>query len=137
MRCNQKNASSVFSRSWGFTLLEVMVGLVLAVVVVGGVMGSLSAALQYGARIKERSAVQPVLEAAAQQILAFPEKLEQGGVVVHGMPDAPPIDVIARRVVAADGDELPNRSAQLYRVLIQCRGQRLEFSVLVPKSGLE
>jgi len=124
-------------RSGGFTLLEVMVGLVIAVVVLGGVMGALSAALQYGARIKLRNAIQPVLEAAAQQILASPEKLRQGGVVLETIKGAPPVDVVARQVTAANGDELPNRSAQLYRVLLQCRSQTLEFSVLAPKSELE
>jgi prepilin-type N-terminal cleavage/methylation domain-containing protein len=125
------------TRLGGFTLLEVMVGLVIAVVVLGGAMGGISAALQYGVRIKQRNAIQPVLEAAAQQILVFPEKLRQGAAVLEMIPGAPPVNVVAREVVAANGDELPNRSAQLYRVLLQCRSQSLEFSVLAPKSELE
>jgi prepilin-type N-terminal cleavage/methylation domain-containing protein len=124
-------------RSDGFTLLEVMVALVIGVVVLGGVMGGISVALQYGARIKQRNAIHPVLEAAAQQILVYPEKLREGAVILEKIKDAPPVDVVARQVVAADGDELPNRSAQLYRVLLQCGGQTLEFSVLAPKSELE
>jgi prepilin-type N-terminal cleavage/methylation domain-containing protein len=125
------------TRSGGFTLLEVMVGLVIAVVVLGGAMGGISAALQFGTRIKQRNAVQPVLEAAAQQILIAPEKLREGALVLETIPGVPPVEVVAREVVAANGDELPNRSAQLYRVLLQCRSQTLEFSVLLPKSELQ
>ncbi|MHC1745393.1 MAG: PilW family protein [Syntrophobacteraceae bacterium] len=126
------------SRSGGFTLLEVMVGLVIAVVVLGGAMGAISAALQLGARIKDRNAIQPVLEAAAQEILAFPEKLQQGTLTGGMIEGAPPVNIVAQEVVSANGDELPNRSGQLYRVLLQCRSQTLELSILVPnKSELE
>lgn len=125
------------SRSAGFTLLEVMVGLVIAVIVLGGAMGGISAALQLSARIKDRNAIQPVLEAAAQEILAFPEKLLQGTLTSTMIEGAPPVNILAQQVVMANGDDLPNRSGQLYRVLLQCRSQTLEFSVLVPKSELE
>jgi prepilin-type N-terminal cleavage/methylation domain-containing protein len=133
----RSNPTEVGPRSRGFTLLEVLVGLVIAVVVLGGVMGTISIALQYSARIKERNAIQPVLEAAAQQILSFPEKLQQGGVVLETIPEAPPVEVSALPVVAGNGDELPNQSAQLYRVVLRCRSQVLEFSVLAPKSELQ
>jgi hypothetical protein len=110
---------------------------VIAVVVLGGVMGGISAALQYGTRIKQRNAIQPVLEAAAQEILAFPEKLQQGSLVLEALEGAPRVDIVAQQVVAANGDDLPNRAGRLYRVLLQCRSQRLEFSVLAPRSELE
>lgn len=125
-------------RSKGFTLLEVMVGLVIAVVVLGGAMGGISAALQLGVRIKDRNVIQPVLEAAAQEILASPEKLLQGTMASQMVEGAPPVNIVAQQVVAPNGDDLPNRSGQLYRVLLQCKSQTLELSVLVPnKSELE
>ncbi len=123
--------------SRGFTLLEVMVGLVIAVVVLGGVMGGISSALRYGARIKERAAVQPILEAAAQEILAFPERLGQRTLVLETLEGGPQVSVLAQEVLAANGDELPNRSGRLYRVLLRSGAQTLEFSVFAPKSELE
>lgn len=138
MRGFQKaSVSESGSSARGFTLLEVMVGLVIAVVVLGGVMGGISAALQYGARIKQRSAVQPILEAAAQEILTFPEKLQQRTLVLETLEGGPQVNVVAQEVLAANGDELPNRSGRLYRILLQSASQRLEFSVFAPKSELE
>ena len=40
--------------------------------------------------------------AAAQQILVSPEKLRQGAVVLEMIPGAPPVEVLAREVVAVD-----------------------------------
>jgi len=63
------------SKSAGFTLLEVMVSLILGMVIVGGVMGAISMALNHHQRIQKRLFESAVLEAAAQQLLAQPQDM--------------------------------------------------------------
>ena len=121
----------------GFTLLEVMVALIIGTVIVGGVMGVISVSLQYSKRVKEKSLYQPVLEAAAQEILANPELAKEGTINVAGIPNAPPVGVSIAEVTGSSGDEVRIRTGQLYRVLLSCAGQVLEFSVIIPQSQLE
>ena len=121
----------------GFTLLEVMVALIIGTVIVGGVMGVISVSLQYSKRVKEKSLYQPVLEAAAQEILANPELAKEGAINVAGIPNAPPVSVSIAEVTGSSGDEVRIRTGQLYRVLLSCAGQVLEFSVIIPQSQLE
>ena len=73
----------------GFTLIEVLVGLIIGTLILGGVMGLISVSLQYTQRVKEKAQVQPVLEAAAQQILADPKKALEGSLSMGGTADAP------------------------------------------------
>lgn len=61
------------SRS-GFTLLEVLVSLILGSMIVGGLLGLISLSLHYQHRLKEKSQLQPLLEAAAEEILADPRR---------------------------------------------------------------
>ena len=121
----------------GFTLLEVMVALIIGTVIVGGVMGVISVSLQYSKRVKEKSLYQPVLEAAAQEILANPELAKEGAINVAGIPNAPPVSVSIAEVTGSSGDEVRIRTGQLYRVMLSCAGQVLEFSVIIPQSQLE
>jgi prepilin-type N-terminal cleavage/methylation domain-containing protein len=121
----------------GFTLLEVMVALTIAVILLGGVMGAISSSLQYSHRIKEKSLVQPLLDAVAQELLVTPEKIHEGQMSVRAFPDAPPVIIAAVKVPDMDKFGQAEPAGELYRVLLSCRGQHLELSLLVPKSALE
>jgi Tfp pilus assembly protein PilV len=117
----------------GFTLLEVLVGLIIGTLVIGGVMGMISSSLNYRARLQARSAAQPVLEAAAQQILAEPETALKGSVAVGGGRDAAMVQVMNLKVDNPDARPLGKRQSELYQVKLLYAGQSLEFSVLVPQ----
>jgi len=120
----------------GFTLMEVMIGLIVGTLIVGGVMGLISSSLQYNQRVKEKTQLQPLLEAAAQEVLAHPEKALDGTLTFADMPEAPPVDIDLAKVIGPDGD-IVTKSAQLYRVRLSCRGHVLEFSLLIPQSKLK
>ncbi|GKT07049.1 PilW family protein [Desulforhabdus sp. TSK] len=129
--------SSLFQgRAKGFTLLEVMVGLIVGTIVAGGVMGLISVSLQYKQRLKEKSRIQPVLEAVAQAILADPRQAAEGNLNLSALKDAPPVDISVVRV-AERQQSGSNRMDQLYRVLLACKGQMLEFSVIIPRSEFQ
>ena len=66
------------SRRGGFTLLEVLVSLILGSMIVGGLMGLISLSLHYQHRLKIKSQIQPLLESAAEEILADPQKAAAG-----------------------------------------------------------
>ena len=125
------------SEAGGFTLLEVMVALTIAVLILGGVMGAISSSLQYSRRVQEKAMVQPLLEAVAQEILIQPERIHEGQMVVKAFRDGPPVYIAALKVPGMDDFGEAQSTGELYRVLLSCQGQRLEMSVLVPKSVLE
>jgi len=62
-------------RARGFTLLEMLVSLIVGTLIVGGVMGLISSSMQYKFRLKDKSLAQPILETAAQAILADPKRI--------------------------------------------------------------
>jgi len=115
----------------GFTLLEVMVGLTIGLILLGGLMGLISVSLHYGQRLKLKSETLPVLEAAAETILAFPEKAGEGVLVLESFPGTPAVEVHTARVFEKD-ENTPATLGELYRVQLNYRGQLLEFSILVP-----
>jgi prepilin-type N-terminal cleavage/methylation domain-containing protein len=121
----------------GFTLLEVMVALTIAVILLGGVMGAISSSLQYSHRVKEKGLVQPLLEAVAQELLVDPEKIHEGQMSVRAFQDAPPVIITAIKAVGTEKFGQAEPVGELYRVMLSCRGQHLELSLLVPKSALE
>lgn len=124
----------LFKNPCGFTLLEVLVSLILGALVVGGLMGLISVSLNFSQRIAQKALVQPVLEAAAGEILANPQKALTGEFAITGIVNAPPIEVQAVEVTLPEATALANRVGKLVRVVLLCRGQVLEFSVLVPTS---
>lgn len=132
-----KTLSSMVSvgSSRGFTLLEVMVSLTLGTLIAGAIMGVISVSLQYTQRVKDRSRVQPYLEATAQEILAKPDVADGSIITVGDSKNPVQIEVLLRPVLAPDGKEIGNNSTgQLHRVLLRCQGRMLEFSVLIPQS---
>ena len=117
-----------YSTKGGFTLLEVMVSLIIGALILGGLLGLISVSLQYSQRLKVKSQIQPLLESVAQEILASPEKAVTGSLVLASEPGAPQVNVLYTR------EELPEMTghpAELYRVMLECRGQVLEFSLYV------
>ncbi len=115
----------------GFTLLEVMVGLTIGLILLGGLMELISVSLHYGQRLRFKSETLPVLEAAAETILAFPEKAGEGLLVVESFPGTPAVEVQTARIFEKD-ENTPATLGELYRVQLNYRGQLLEFSLLVP-----
>ncbi|MFP5213953.1 MAG: type II secretion system protein J [Acidobacteriota bacterium] len=118
----------------GFTLLEVMVALIIGTMVMGGVMGMMSASLRFSQRIKAKSQVQPVLEAAAQEVLARPADVQAGTVTLATFPGTPVVEIALAEVPGADGKALGSKAGKLNRVQLRYGGQILEFSMLIPQA---
>jgi prepilin-type N-terminal cleavage/methylation domain-containing protein len=128
---------SCYSTEKGFTLLEVMVSLILGALILGGLMGLISVSLQYSQRLKVKSQVQPLLESVAQEILANPVKAVTGSLNITSAPDAPRVNILYAREELPDLKGMVGHPAELYRVLLECRGQVLEFSLYVTPTDTE
>jgi len=122
---------SIFRGRRGFTFFEVMVSLLIGTVVIGGVMGALSASLQYTKRLQEKALVQPVLEAVAQDIIANPQSVEMGAVAARGFPGEPSVEISVTEA-EEDGGLLNRQTDNLRRIQLRFRGEILEFSLIVP-----
>jgi prepilin-type N-terminal cleavage/methylation domain-containing protein len=119
----------------GFTLLEVMVSLIVGTLIVGAVMGLISVSLQYTQRVKEKAQVQPILEAAAQEILADPKKALNGSLTLGGSADAPIVGIALTQVEGLNVKTTLKTADQLFRIVMTYRGHILEFSILIPQSA--
>lgn len=117
--------------SRGFTLLEMLVSLIIGTIVAGGVMGLISVSLQHKFRLKDKSQIQPILETAAEAILADPQRIRDGSVSFGELSGAPVVKISAAPVEIGE-NPAGNKSGQLYRVILDYRGGYLEFSVLLP-----
>jgi Tfp pilus assembly protein PilV len=117
----------------GFTLLEVLVSLILATLVIGGVMGLMSVSLRYAQHVKDKTSLQPVLEAAAQEILVQPQRAMDGKLSLSGFGNAPPVQISVTEVIGSDGNMMTVRSGKLFRVTLHCGKEMLEFSVIIPQ----
>lgn len=115
----------------GFTLLEMLVSLIIGTIVAGGVMGLISVSLQHKFRLKDKGQIQPILETAAEAILADPQRIKDGSVTFGELAGSPVVRISAMPVEVGQ-NVTGNRGGQLYRVLLDYRGGYLEFSVLVP-----
>jgi len=116
----------------GFTLLEMLVALALATLMIGAVMGLISESLRYKMNLKEKSQVQPILESAAQIILADPVKAMQGFIRLDEFEGAPVVGIDLTAVKLGDMG-LSEKPDQLYHVMLNYRSGYLEFSLLVPQ----
>jgi prepilin-type N-terminal cleavage/methylation domain-containing protein len=123
------------SRRGGFTLLEVLVSLILGSMIVGGLMGLISLSLHYQHRLKIKSQIQPLLEAAAEEILADPQKAAAGSLTMGTGIDAPKVSIRLTRMELSEPHAPAPHPGALYRVLMECRGQVLEFSLYLPPAG--
>jgi prepilin-type N-terminal cleavage/methylation domain-containing protein len=121
----------------GFTLIEVMVALVIGTLIIGGVMGLVSASLQFSTRIKEKSAIQPVLESAADLVLSNPDLLDQGSIRMESFPDVPVVQVSAEPVETSASRFGRDHSKHLFRVQLRYMGHMLEFSMVVTEQQVK
>jgi len=117
--------------SRGFTLLEMLISLIIGTLIVGGVMGLISVSMRHKARLQEKRTIQPVLETAAQTILADPRRIGEGSISFPNMTDAPVVAITAAPV-EIQSNVAGGKAGQLYRVMLNYRSGFLEFSVLVP-----
>jgi prepilin-type N-terminal cleavage/methylation domain-containing protein len=115
----------------GFTLLEVMVSLAIAALMIGAVLGLISESLRYKINLKEKALIQPMLESAAQIILADPVKAMDGVVRLDEFEGSPMVGV-SLTPVQIENTGMGGKSAQLYRVMLSYKTASLEFSIIVP-----
>lgn len=124
-------------KSQGFTLIEVLVCLIIGTLIVGGVMGVISVSLQFMQRLDRKSTIQPVLEAAAQEIISHPEKATEGDLTLVDLPGKPSVELDVVKVQGPDGDDISNRVGDLCRVRIGYEGSSLELSLIIPSSDFQ
>ncbi|SFM67098.1 prepilin-type N-terminal cleavage/methylation domain-containing protein [Thermodesulforhabdus norvegica] len=110
----------------GFTLVEVLVALVIAVLVVGSAMALIGGVYQSRYRLDRRMKAIPVLDAAAQAIFRDPSLVHEDSIVLKELPGSPVVYVVATRV--NDGEIAS--SVALYRVKLRYEDSEIEFSVV-------
>ncbi|MDR3569223.1 MAG: prepilin-type N-terminal cleavage/methylation domain-containing protein [Syntrophobacteraceae bacterium] len=115
----------------GFTLLEVLVSLAIGALLIGAVMGLISQALRYRTSLKEKTDAQPILESAAQIILADPQKATRGVVRLTELEGAPVVTVSLTRVPLFNPTGKSSKGA-LCRVMLNYKSSDLEFSIILP-----
>ncbi len=117
--------------STGFTLLEILVSLGISALIIGAVMGLISASLQHKFNLKEKSQLQPILESAAEIILADPVKAMDGSVQLNELSGSPVVGVSVVPVPLED-TRAGQKQFQLCRVMLNYKSGSLEFSVIIP-----
>lgn len=132
----KQSGSDTGSAAKGFTLLEVMVSLLVGTLIAGGILGVISVSLQYKQRLQEKTAKQPVLEAAAQEILADPQKVGTNILRMDGLPGSPVVEIRATPVYLPQ-NRPSGKKSDLYRVQLLYAGEMLEFSLVVPNPDLK
>ena len=123
-------------RRCGFTLLETVVSLAIGTLIIGSVMGLISESLRYRMNLKEKAQAQTVLDSAAQIILADPEKAAQGFVRLGELEGSPEVGV-SLLPVQLEGQTQVNNFGRLFRVMLNYHSSKLEFSLIIPNSGLK
>ena len=124
-------SAASWSRARGFTLLEVLVSLAIAALLIGSVNGLISEALRYRTALKQKASIQPILQSAAEVILADPRKAAGGVVRLTELEGAPAVSVSLTPVPVA-GSFAKAGAGTLYRVMLSYKSSELEFSVIVP-----
>lgn len=122
----------------GFTLMEVLVALIVGTVIVGGVMGLLSVSMQYRKKVEDKRVNWPLLEAAAQEILADPEAHVDEDITLSGFPDEPEVKVDWQRIDLEQdqpGDVENATERALYHVVLTRGRSRLELDFIAVPEG--
>jgi hypothetical protein len=114
-----------------------LVGLAVGTLIIGAVMGIISETLRYKVNLKEKANIQPILESAAQVILADPAKAMQGVVRLGELEGSPEVGVSLSQVPLGDRWEDFGKFGQLYRVVLNYESASLEFSLIIPNSDLK
>ncbi len=100
-------------------------------------MGVISVSLQFMQRVDKKSTIQPILEAAAQEIISHPEKAKEGDLTLEELPGKPSVELSLVNVQGPDGYEISSRGGDLYRVRIGYERNSIEFSLIIPTSDLQ
>jgi len=114
-----------------------LISLGIGALIIGAVMGTISESLRYRINLKDKAYLQPVLESAAQVILADPARAKEGFVRLTEFEGSPEVGVYLLPVPLDERTMGGGRSARLFRVMLQCRSASLEFSLLIPNEGLK
>ncbi len=121
----------------GFTLLEMMVSLAIGALIIGAVMGVISESLRYRMNLKEKAYVQPILESAAQLILADPASALKGVVRLTELEGSPEVGVYMVPVPLDDQMLGGGKSGRLCRVMLNYKSAVLELSLIIPNNDLK
>ena len=81
--------------------------------------------------MKQKASVQPILESAAEIILADPEKAMHGVVRLTELPGSPSV-AVSLTPVALNNPAGKGQKGTLCRVMLNYESSDLEFSVMVP-----
>ena len=133
-------SASIFkagTRERGFTLLEMMVSLAIGALIIGAVMGLISESIRYKINLKEKAYIQPILESAAQVILADPVKAMAGFVRLGEIEGSPEVGVYLLPVPLAQESAGGGKSGRLCRVTLNYKSSSLEFSIIIPNKDLK
>jgi hypothetical protein len=112
-----------------------MVSLAIGTLIIGAVMGLISESLRYRVNLKEKTNIQPILEAAAQVILADPVKAMDGFVRLGELEGSPEVGVYLLPVALGQESEGSGKFGQLYRVMLNYGSASLEFSIIIPNNA--
>ena len=137
MRKQTRRHGCAVIRERGFTLLEMMVSLAIGALIIGAVMGLISESLRYRLNLKEKAYIQPILESAAQVILADPVKALAGFVRLEEIDGSPEVGVYLLPVSLPKESEGGGKSGRLCRVTLNYKSSRLEFSIMIPNKDLK
>ena len=135
MRKQTRRHGCAGTRERGFTLLEMLISLTIGTLIIGAVMGLISESLRYRVNLKEKTNIQPILEAAAQVILADPVKAMDGFVRLGELEGSPEVGVYLLAVPLAQESVGGGKSGQLCRVTLNYKSSSLEFSIIIPNNA--
>jgi hypothetical protein len=113
-----------------------LVSLAVGALIIGAVMGLISASLQYRFNLKEKAFLQPVLESAAQVVLADPVKALDGVVRLSEIDGTPEVGVYLVPVALDERSVGGGTSNRLYRVILSYKSSSLELSIIIPNKAL-
>ncbi len=112
-----------------------LVSLAIATLIIGAVMGLISESLRYRFNLKEKAYIQPILESAAQVILADPVKAMDGLVRLGEFEGSPEVGVSLFPVTLDQESEGGGKFGRLCRVMLNYKSASLEFSIIIPNKG--
>ena len=88
--------------------------------------------MRYKINLKEKAYIQPILESAAQVILADPAKATQGVVRLGELEGSPEVGVWLTPVQLEDQSR-GEKFGRLFRVMLNYKSANLEFSIINPQ----
>ena len=137
MRKQTRRHGCAGTRERGFTLLEMMVSLAIGALIIGAAMGLISESIRYKINLKEKAYIQPILESAAQVILADPVKAMAGFVRLGEIEGSPEVGVHLLPVPLDQETEGGGKSGRLCRVTLNYKSSSLEFSMIILNKDLK